>query len=35
MVLLPALLQEDLVSHPVGVPDASGFMLTFGYKRYF
>ena len=25
----------DLVSHPVGVPDASGFMLTFGYKRYF
>jgi hypothetical protein len=25
----------DLVSHPAGVPDASGLALTFGYKRYF
>ena len=25
----------DLVSHPAGFPDASGFSLTIGYKRYF
>lgn len=25
----------DLVSHPSGTPDASGFGLTVGYKRYF
>jgi len=25
----------DLVSHPPGLPDASGFSLTIGYKRYF
>ena len=25
----------DLVSHPAGFPDASGFALTIGYKRYF
>ena len=25
----------DIVSHPPGLPDASGFTLTIGYKRYF
>jgi hypothetical protein len=25
----------DIVSHPTGFPDASGFTLTIGYKRYF
>ena len=25
----------DIVSHPPGLPDASGFTLTVGYKRYF
>lgn len=25
----------DFVSDPPGLPDASGFTLTFGYKRYF
>jgi hypothetical protein len=25
----------DIVSDPPGLPDASGFTLTFGYKRYF
>ena len=25
----------DIVSHPSGFPDASGFTLTIGYKRYF
>jgi opacity protein-like surface antigen len=25
----------DFVSHPPALPDASGFTLTFGYKRYF
>jgi opacity protein-like surface antigen len=25
----------DIVSHPEGFPDATGFSLTFGYKRYF
>jgi hypothetical protein len=25
----------DIVSHPTGFPDASGFTLTVGYKRYF
>jgi len=25
----------DVVSHPTGLPDASSFSLTFGYKRYF
>jgi len=25
----------DLVSHPTGFPDATGFTLTVGYKRYF
>ncbi len=25
----------DIVSDPPGLPDASGFTLTFGFKRYF
>ena len=25
----------DLVSQPTGFPDATGFTLTIGYKRYF
>jgi hypothetical protein len=25
----------DIVSQPTGFPDATGFSLTFGYKRYF
>ena len=25
----------DVVSHPAGFPDATGFSLTVGYKRYF
>jgi opacity protein-like surface antigen len=25
----------DIVSHPAGFPDATGFSLTVGYKRYF
>jgi hypothetical protein len=25
----------DIVSHPPGLPDASGFSLTIGFKRYF
>jgi hypothetical protein len=25
----------DVVSHPAGVPDATGFSLTIGFKRYF
>ena len=25
----------DIVSQPAGFPDATGFTLTFGYKRYF
>jgi opacity protein-like surface antigen len=25
----------DIVSHPSGFPDATGFSLTIGYKRYF
>ena len=25
----------DVVSHPAGFPDATGFTLTVGYKRYF
>jgi hypothetical protein len=25
----------DIVSHPTDFPDATGFALTFGYKRYF
>lgn len=25
----------DIVSHPAGFPDATGFSLTIGYKRYF
>jgi hypothetical protein len=28
-------LRWDVVSHPTGFPDATGFSLTFGYKRYF
>ena len=28
-------LRWDLVSQPPGLPDASGFSLTIGYKRYF
>jgi hypothetical protein len=27
--------REDIVSHPPGLPDATGFTLTFGVKRYF
>jgi len=28
-------LRWDIVSHPPDLPDASGFTLTIGYKRYF
>ena len=28
-------LRWDIVSQPTGFPDATGFSLTFGYKRYF
>jgi hypothetical protein len=28
-------LRWDLVSRPTGLPDASGFSITVGYKRYF
>jgi hypothetical protein len=28
-------LRWDVVSHPTGLPDATGMSLTFGYKRYF
>jgi hypothetical protein len=28
-------LRWDVVSHPAGFPDATGFSVTFGYKRYF
>jgi hypothetical protein len=28
-------LRWDVVSHPTGLPDATGATLTFGYKRYF
>jgi len=28
-------LRWDLVSHPPGLPDASGLTITLGYKRYF
>jgi len=28
-------LRYDLVSHPTGFPDATGFTVSFGYKRFF